>query len=162
ERMVTAATAEYDASGEGITFSTVLDEEVELTGPAAAKLFVSSTTDDADVFLILRVFEPGGDEVTFQGALDPHTPIAHGWLRASHRALDPQLSAPYRPFHPHDQREALTPEEVYQLDVEIWPTCIVIPTGYTLALTVRGKDYQYSDEVRQVGWFTMTGVGPFK
>jgi len=38
----------------------------------------------------------------------------------------------------------------------------VIPAGYTLALTVQGKDYQYGTEVKQVGWFTMTGVGPFK
>ena len=38
----------------------------------------------------------------------------------------------------------------------------MIPAGYTLALAVQGKDYQYSDEVRRVGWFTMTGVGPFK
>src|SRR5581483_7221754 len=69
-----------------------LEQETELTGPAAAKLYASSSTEDADLFLILRVFEPDGGEVTFQGALDPHTPIAHGWLRASHRALDPELS----------------------------------------------------------------------
>jgi hypothetical protein len=157
-----AAAIEYDALGEGVTFNTTVDEDIELTGPAAAKLFAASTTEDADLFVILRVFDPAGTEVTFQGALDPHTPIAHGWLRASHRALDTKLSTPYRPYHPHDRREPLTPGEVYELDVEIWPTSIVIPAGYTLALTVQGKDYQYSDEVRQVGWFTMTGVGPFK
>jgi predicted acyl esterase len=157
-----SGTVEYDAMGEGVTFSIRVDEETELTGPAAAKLFASSSTEDADLFVILRVFDPGGNEVTFQGALDPHTPIAHGWLRASHRALDPELSEPYRPYHRHDRREPLTPGEVYELDVEIWPTCIVIPAGYTLALTVQGRDYRYSDEVRQVGWFTMTGVGPFK
>jgi hypothetical protein len=157
-----SGTVEYDAMGEGVTFSIRVDEETELTGPAAAKLFASSSTEDADLFVILRVFDPDGNEVTFQGALDPHTPIAHGWLRASHRALDRGLSEPYRPYHRHDRREPLTPGDVYELDVEIWPTCIVIPAGYTLALTVQGRDYQYSDEVRQVGWFTMTGVGPFK
>jgi len=162
EPVAKGGTVAYDALGDGVTFRTVLEEEVEITGPAAAKLFVESSTADADVFLILRLFDPDGDEVTFQGALDPHTPIAHGWLRASHRALDPELSEPYRPYHPHDRREPLTPGETYELDVEIWPTCIVAPAGYTLALTVRGKDYQYSDEVQRVGWFTMTGVGPFK
>jgi uncharacterized protein len=158
----TEATLEYDALGEGVTFSTVLEAETEITGPAAAKLFVSSSTDDADLFLILRVFDPEGREVTFQGALDPHTPVAHGWLRASHRKLDPALSTEYRPFHTHDERRPLTPGEPYELDVEIWPTCLVIPAGYTLALTIQGKDYQYSEEVQKVGWFTMTGVGPFK
>jgi predicted acyl esterase len=162
EPVAAAGSLEYEALGRGVRFSTVLQEETEITGPAAAKLFAASSTEDADLFLILRVFDPAGAEITFQGALDPHTPIAHGWLRASHRALDPELSTPYRPFHPHDRRELLTPGEVYELDVEIWPTCLVVPAGYTLALDVQGKDFQYSDEVKQVGWFTMTGVGPFK
>jgi hypothetical protein len=33
---------------------------------------------------------------------------------------------------------------VVGLDVEIWPTSIVVPTGYRIALTVRGKDYEYA------------------
>ena len=40
------------------------------------------------------------------GAIDPHTPIAQGWLRASHRKLDPKLSTPYRPYHTHDRKAA--------------------------------------------------------
>ena len=54
----------------------------------AARLFVSSQTQDADLFLVVRVFAPDFKEVTFQGALDPNTPVAQGWLRASHRKLD--------------------------------------------------------------------------
>ena len=34
-------------------------QETEITGPSAAKLFVSSETADADLFLVLRVFDPG-------------------------------------------------------------------------------------------------------
>jgi uncharacterized protein len=162
EPVADEGTVEYEALGEGVTFRTVLEQETELTGPAAAKLWISSTTEDADLFLIVRVFDPEGQEVTFQGALDPHTPIAHGWLRASQRKLDPDVTTEYRPYHTHDERQPLVPGEISEVDIEIWPTCLVIPAGYTLALTVRGKDYQYSDEVRQVGWFTMTGVGPFK
>ena len=82
-------------------------------------------------------------EVTFQGALDPHTPIGQGWLRASHRKLDKKLSLPYRPYHTHDEKQPLKPGEVYELEVEIVPTSIVVPKGYRVALTVRGKDYVY-------------------
>jgi predicted acyl esterase len=32
------------------------------------------------------------------------------------------------------------PGDIVPLDVEIWPTCLVCPPGYTLALTVRGSD----------------------
>jgi predicted acyl esterase len=134
----------YDALGDGLTFmGEPLERETEITGPSAAKLFVSSSTEDADLFVVLRAFDPEGDELVFQGAIDPHTPIAQGWLRASHRKLDPGLSEPYRPYHAHDEKQPLVPGEVYELDVEIWPTSIVLPAGYRLALTIRGKDYEY-------------------
>jgi predicted acyl esterase len=134
----------YDALGDGVTFvSAPLDREVEITGPSAAKLFVSSSTGDADLFVVLRVFDRDGEEVVFQGAIDPHTPIAQGWLRASHRKLDPALSEPYRPYHAHDERQPLEPGEVYELEVEIWPTSLVVPDGYRIALSVRGRDYEY-------------------
>jgi uncharacterized protein len=135
----------YEALGDGVTFVTApLDRETEITGPSAAKLFVSSSTADADLFLVLRVFDPDGEEVVFQGAIDPYTPIGQGWLRASHRKLDPALSKPYRPYHTHDEKQELSPGEVYELDVEIWPTSLVVPAGYRIALSVRGRDYEYS------------------
>jgi uncharacterized protein len=98
---------------DGLTFlAPPLPTETEITGPIAAKLFVSSETTDADFFLVLRVFAPDLREVTFQGALDPRTPIAQGWLRASHRKLDPALTLPYRPYHTHDEIQSLTAGEV--------------------------------------------------
>ena len=156
------AAAGYPGMGEGLTFSWTLDAQTEITGPLAAKLFVSSATADADLFVVLRAFDGEGAEVTFQGALEPHSPLAHGWLRASHRKLDERLTVPHRPYHAHDEISPLSPGEIYELDVEIWPTCIVLPAGYTLALSVQGVDYRYSDKVERFGWFEMTGVGPFK
>ena len=92
---------------------------------------------------MLRVFAPDLKEVVFQGAIDPHTPIGQGWLRASHRKLDKKLSTPYRPYHTHDRKQPLKPGEVVELDIEIWPTSIVVPAGYRIGLTIRGKDYEY-------------------
>src|SRR3989449_11597765 len=134
----------YDGLGDGVTFLTPpLPRATELTGPIAAKLYVSSQTTDADLFLVVRVLTPNMKEVVFQGALDPHTPIAQGWLRASHRKLDPKLTLPYRPYHTHDGKQPLTSGKGYELDVEIWSTCIVVPAGYRIGLTVRGRDYEY-------------------
>ena len=130
--------------GEGVTFlSEPLEQDTEITGPIAAKLWVSSATEDADLFLVVRAFTPDLKEVTFQGALDAHTPIAQGWLRCSHRKLDPKLTLPYRPYHTHDEEQKLKPGQVYEVDVEVWPTCIVLPKGYRMALSVRGTDYVY-------------------
>jgi predicted acyl esterase len=155
---------EYEALGDGVTFLTPpFREETEITGPVASKLFVSSSTADADLFLVLRVFAPDMKEVVFQGALDPHTPIGQGWLRASHRKLDPKLSTKYRPYHPHVDREPLIPGKTYELDVEIWPTSIVVPAGYRMALTVRGKDYEHPGGGARLKTFVneMKGCGPF-
>jgi uncharacterized protein len=154
----------YDGLGEGVTFSTLpLAQEMEITGPIALKLWMSSSTADADIFAVLRVYDPGNREVVFQGALDPHTPIAQGWLRASQRKLDLGLSLPYRPYHTHDEKQPLTPDEVYALDIEIWPTCIVVPGGYRVALTIRGKDYEYEGEAATLSNMKnpMRGCGPF-
>ncbi len=154
----------YDAMGDGLTFSTEpLTEETEITGPSALKLFVSSSTPDADLFIVLRVFDPAGKELVFQGALDPHTPIGQGWLRASHRKLDAGLSLPYRPYHTHDEKQPLRPNAIVELDIEIWPTCIVVPKGYRVALTIRGKDYEYDGEAAVLSNMKnpMRGCGPF-
>ena len=159
-----AAKLDYDTTGDGLTFSTPpMQEPVEITGPVAAKLWLSSPTTDADVILALRVYDPDGKEVTFIGSNDPRVPVGLGWLRASQRKLDPQKSLPYRPWHSHDEEWPLKPGEPTELDVEIWPTSIVVPRGYRLALTVRGKDYEVDgrDLRPSNAPYPMKGTGPF-
>ena len=161
-----AATAklDYDTSGEGLTFRMPpLVESLEITGPVAAKLWLSSPTRDADIFLALRLFDPDGKEITFIGSNDPRVPVGLGWLRASQRKCDAQRALPYRPWHTHDEEWPLTPGEPVELDVEIWPTSIVVPPGYRLALTVRGKDYEVdgTDIALPNAPYPMRGVGPF-
>jgi predicted acyl esterase len=155
----------FKGMSEGVTFlSTPFTRETEITGPLAAKLRVSSSTSDADLFLILRVFSPDMKEVTFVGAIDPHTPIAQGWLRASHRKLDKNLSRPWRPYHTHDEIQPLTPGVPVDLDIELWPTSIVVPAGYRIALTVRGKDYEWQKTTgARLSNFKneLLGCGPF-
>jgi len=155
----------YDALGDGATFlSAPLEHETEITGPLAARLFLSSSTSDADVFLVFRVFTPDLREVVFMGAVDPHTPVAQGWLRASHRKLDPDLSTEFRPYHSHDEPRPLKAGEVVQLDVELWPTSIVVSAGHRVALTVRGRDYEWqrSTGARLSNFKNeLRGCGPF-
>ena len=139
-----ARSVSYEGFGDGLTFlSDPMPQPTEITGPSAAKLFVASETADADLFLVLRVFSPEMKELTFVGALDPHTPVQQGWLRASQRKLVPELSTFYRPYHAHDDSQPLTPGQAYECDVEILPTSIVVPTGWRIGLSVRGRDYVY-------------------
>lgn len=134
----------FAAMGDGLTFLTPpLAKETEITGPSALKLFASSSTPDADFFIVMRIFTGDLKEIVFQGAIDPHTPIAQGWLRASHRKLDKKLSKPYRPYHTHDEKRPLKKGQQVELDIEIWPTSIVVPAGYRVGLSIRGRDYEY-------------------
>lgn len=160
----TRASISYLPMENGVTFTTPpLQSECEITGPSALKLFVSSASCDADFFVVFRVLDPQGREVVFQGALDPHTPVGQGWLRASHRKLDARLSQPYRPYHTHDEKQPLTPGQVYELDIEIWPTSIVIPKGHQIALSILGKDYEWDGPAATLSNMKnpMRGCGPF-
>jgi uncharacterized protein len=164
QQPATATTLSYETTGDGLTFRTPpMTDSLEITGPVAARLFVSSAATDADIFLALRLFDPDGKEITFVGSNDPRVPVGLGWLRASQRKLDAKRSLPYRPWHTHDEEWPLKPGEPAELHVEIWPTSIVVPPGYRLALTVRGKDYEVdgTDIALPNAPYPMKGVGPF-
>jgi uncharacterized protein len=153
-----AASASYPALSEGVTFSTPpFAGEIEIVGPVKAKLFVSSSTSDMDIFATLCAFDPGGNEMTFIGAPEPKCPVTQGWLRVSQRKTDPQRSSEHLPFYPHDEREPLTPAEIYEVDLEIWPMALALPAGSRLTLTIQGKDFERpgaTGPLRGVAWFT--------
>ena len=152
---------EFRALTRGITWRTPpLDSETEITGPLAAKLYVSSTTNDCDLFVTMQAHSPKGREVFFQGTVDPKTPLAQGWLRVSHRKLNTKLSKPWRPFHTHDDKQLLTPGKIYEVDIEIWPQCIVLPKGFTIALNISGQDFDRPGPSVQA-YSESRGSGPF-
>ncbi len=132
----------FAALGQPLTFlSSPLERDTEITGPLAAKLFASSSTTDMDLFLSFQAFLDGV-EIDFQGCVDARTPLSHGWLRASHRKLDLSKTLPHQPYHSHDEHQPLEPGKAYELDVEIWPTNILLPKGAQLALQISGKDFE--------------------
>jgi hypothetical protein len=53
---------------------------------------------------------------------------------------------------------------VVQLDIEIWPTSIVVPAGHRVALSVRGRDYEWQKSTgARLSNFKneLRGCGPF-
>jgi len=127
--------------GGGLSFVTPpLEQDTEITGPLAAQLWVSSTTEDMDLFLTLRNIGPDGNDVLEIGQQGQPVPVAKGWLRVSHRELDPELSLPYRPYHKHLRRQWLKPNEVVEVQVEVWPTSMVFRKGHRLRLDIQPRD----------------------
>jgi hypothetical protein len=153
-----ATSASYAALSPGVTFSTApLPADAEIVGPVKAKLFLSSTTPDTDIFATVCAFDPDGQEMTFIAAPEPKAPVTQGWLRVSQRRLDPQRSTEYLPYYPHDERQPLVPDEIYQVDLEIWPMGLWLPRGSRLTLTIQGKDFERpgaTGPLRGVAWFT--------
>jgi predicted acyl esterase len=145
--------AERNADDASVRLSTApFGHDTEVTGPIALRLWVSSSGTDADLFAVIRNLAPEGTEVTYPGPRPggPRIAAAYGWLRASHRKLDPVRSTPYRPFHTHDEIQKLTPGEPVCVEIEIWPTSIVFPAGHRLVLEVGSRDdkrttFQHSD-----------------
>jgi uncharacterized protein len=161
-KMSEPASITFKALGNPITFLTgPLEDETELTGPIGATLFVSSSTTDADLFLTLQAFAPDGREVEFRGASELHAPLAQGWLRASQRKLDITYSKVYRPYHPHDESWPLEPGTIYELQVEILPTSIVLPAGYRLGLQISGHDFEREGPAKFSERWDTNGSGPF-
>lgn len=159
----TSSNTSFKALEEAVTFRTTpLEHEMEVTGPLALKLYASSTTSDLDLFVTVQAFSPDGREVDFQGTVDPHTPLSQGWLRASHRKLDPHKTLPYRPYHSHDELQPLTPGEIYELDIEVWPMSVVLPAGFHWAIQIGGKDFErpLPPDVPNEAWVSR-GSGPW-
>jgi len=127
--------------GMGISLETPpLFADLEVTGPLMANIWVSSATEDMDLFLTLRNFDAEGNEVLETGQQGTPVPVAKGWLRVSHRELDPQLTLPYRPYHAHRRRLYLKPGEVVEVQVEIWATSMLFRKGHRIRLDVQPRD----------------------
>jgi predicted acyl esterase len=117
-----------------------LTEDLEITGPLAASFWVSSKSEDIDLFLTLRNIDVQGNDVMETGQQGTPVPVAKGWLRVSHRELDEKLSTPYRPYHKHVRRLFLKPGETVKVDVEIWPTSMVFKKGHRIRLDIQPRD----------------------
>jgi putative CocE/NonD family hydrolase len=132
----------HEGARNGISFETVpMSEDTEITGPLVLNVWVSSSSEDMDIFATLRNIGPDGRDVCEIGQRGEPVPcVTKGWLRASHRKLDPKRSLPYRPYHAHDQRLWLNPGEAVECQVEIWPTSMVFKRGHKLRLDITARD----------------------
>lgn len=130
-----------DTDGKAV-FDHTFAEDTELTGYMKLRLWVEAEgADDMDLFVGVEKLDKDGQKVPFCFyALYEHGPVALGWLRASHRALDETRSRPEQPFHPHTHKEPLKPGEPVPLEIEIWPSSTLFHAGETLRLIVMGRD----------------------
>jgi predicted acyl esterase len=105
-------------------------KDMELTGPLALHLHASSSAPDIDWLVVMVDEAPDGK----------HRELCKGWLRASHRKIDPAKSTKAAPWHPHLEAEPLKPGTVTELPIEIWPICNVFKAGHRIRLEIANSD----------------------
>ena len=155
--------ADHFFSGDGYRFVTdAATEEYEILGHPSVRLAMSLSEHkgeapaDIDVYLALRKLDKDDKEVLYAGTQGMPTGVTFGWIRASHRTLDPK---PYPEFaegelpfpvlsHKRSDRKEVRNDEKYDLQCEFWPTQLVVSKGERLVLEVSAKDQEGSD------WFT--------
>ncbi|AEO60429.1 hypothetical protein MYCTH_2309629 [Thermothelomyces thermophilus ATCC 42464] len=132
------------------------ERETEITGHVVAHLNVSASPDpscptvpsDIDLFLTLRHLGADGNGILYTGTAGDPVPLTKGWLRTSLRRVN-AAHPRHRDWLPHrdyTSRDVLSviPGEVYAVDVEVWPTNVVVEGGGRLVLEVSSGDTQGS------------------
>ncbi|KIW39760.1 uncharacterized protein PV06_08345 [Exophiala oligosperma] len=126
--------------------------ETEITGHIVAHLNVSVGKDSSatnvpgeiDLFITLRHLSASGKEISYTGSVGDPVPIAKGWLRVSLRKINPDhpLHRPWLPYRDcsSESVQPVTVDEVYPVDVEVWPTNVVVDAGARLVLEVSSCD----------------------
>ncbi|KAI6856755.1 alpha/beta-hydrolase [Hortaea werneckii] len=130
------------------------ETETEITGHVVAHLALSASSvsghapSDIDIFVTMRHVSPEGKEVFYTGTAGDPVPLTKGWLRVSLRKIEDAHPKhrewlPHREYRSTDVQE-VKPDTVYDVDVEVWPTNVVVERGGKLVFEVSSGDTQGS------------------
>jgi predicted acyl esterase len=127
-------------------FNYRFDKTTDLIGHMKLRLWAAAEdAEDMDIFIATQKIDRQGKVVPFAfWAHFENGPIALGWIRASHRELDPELSTDWQPVLKHQRELKLIPGEPVCLEIEIWPSGTRFEAGESLRLVIQGSDvYKY-------------------
>jgi putative CocE/NonD family hydrolase len=105
-----------------------LAHDAEFFGSGSANIWLSSTAADTDLQITLTEVRPDGQEVY----------VARGWLRASHRKVDPRLSTVLAPYQTDTQADALplTAGQPTYMRIQLWPFDYIFRKGSSIRLWI--------------------------
>ena len=125
-----------------------LPNDVLVAGPCVLNLFAAIDQDDTNWIVILkdvgpdvsvRTARPG--EADVPGDL-PERELTRGWLKASHRALDPDRSKPWKPWHrlTREAQRKVVPGEITQYAIEIMATANLFRKDHRICVEIASAD----------------------
>jgi len=135
-----AGRVSFDVRRRAAAFTYTVQHDLELTGPMAARLWIS-VEDGDDVNLFVGVEKWRGDRwVPFEGSYGyGRDRVSTGWQKASLRELDQQRSTPAEPVHTFGNYQPLTAGDVVAVDVALGPSATLFRAGESLRLLVAGR-----------------------
>ena len=136
----------FDPPRRVLTFTTPpLEKDLEIAGPIKLVLYASSTRNDTDFFVKLAEQYPQSPEDRAKGINPTSQLVTKGWLRASHRALDPKYSTEMEPYHSHAGPEPIKPGEVTQFEISVEPNAFLFKKGNRIRLELANGDSAVTD-----------------
>jgi uncharacterized protein len=131
----------FDPVRRVLTFTTApLAADVEICGPVRLTLHASSSARDTDFFVKLSDQVPQDAADRAKGLNPSAELVTRGWLRASHRALDPERSTREVPFHTHRDPQPLAPGEITRFDISLEPQAYRFRAGHRIRLEIVNGD----------------------
>ncbi|KAL6247545.1 hypothetical protein RBB50_005891 [Rhinocladiella similis] len=159
-------------------FRYTFTKRMYLLGAAKTVLWMScNDADDMDIFLQIRKEDASGKvlqyhnipkkDIEAQGVSDADVPLLntlvylgpHGQIRASHRAIDEELSTPHFIRHKHLVEERISPGTVVRVETSIWPGGIIFDPGESIVLKISGHPMYLAEFPTLRGQFKARNTG---
>ncbi len=140
ERPTTEGTVAFQTHSRAAAFSWTVPNDIELTGPMVARLWVQlDGCDDANLFVGVEKWRDGR-YVGFEGSYGyGRDRVSTGWQRVALRELDPGLSTPWEPVPTFLRPQPVSPGEVVPVDVALGPSATLFRAGEQLRMVVAGR-----------------------
>ncbi len=133
-----------------LTFtSPPLEHDLELAGPLKLVLYAASSNCDTDFIVKVAEQFAQSEESRKQGLQPRSRVVTKGWLRASHRAIDPARSLPNAPWYTHVDPQPIEPGKIYQYEIAVMPTAYLFRKGSRIRLELANGDSQLTEFVFQ-------------
>jgi predicted acyl esterase len=125
-----------------------LPEDLLIAGPAVLNLFAAIDQEDTNWIIALKDVGPDASVRTVREGerelpQDVHErELTRGWLKASHRAIDPTRSKPGRPWHPltRQAQNKVVPGEITEYAIEILATANMFRRGHRICIEIASAD----------------------
>lgn len=144
------------ANPNAVSFLTRFDREIEMVGYPKAHLFVEAKdADDMDLFVLIQKLDAYGTplqqftvpnqsamahDLTDHGATILKYKGSDGRLRVSARHLDETLSTSDVPAHTFDRVEKLSPGEIVDIEIDLFPIGLAFHPGEQLRFIISSRN----------------------